>query len=300
MGRRPPGARAPKPARERGEVQPGRRRGHRDGRAGGRARRRLGRQCGTRASGFRPPTCRGSSTASSAGATSSGASAAPSLPLAALLCCPWVASPWHLQALVEIGVGGLLSLEAPVVELVGLLDRIARGAVEFRARVERDRRTARPALPLLGEDSRKLLDLLAAGWTDAEIGRALGVQSAHGEPSGRAALSGARAAEPDRAGRLGRAAGVWGPCTSRRSVRFTERSHWTEDAEAGGSGELSPQRRRTFAFPLDCIDRDKCIETAERPSAHSKAPHSLTRMSVRVQDGQETQRVDVIELNVGV
>jgi hypothetical protein len=59
-------------------------------------------------------------------------------------------------------------------------------------------------------------------------------------------------------------------------------------------------KEANFRLPSDRIDRYKCIETAERPSAHPKAPHSLTRMSVRVQDGQETQRVDVIELNVGV
>jgi DNA-binding NarL/FixJ family response regulator len=112
-------------------------------------------------------------------------SAAPSLPLAALLCCSRAATPWQVQALVEIGVSGLLSLDAPVADLVQAFGRLAEGALYLHARVlsEPPRSTgqrptsrsdpSRTAVQLLTGSDAELLQLLTRGFTDEEIGRVL-------------------------------------------------------------------------------------------------------------------------------
>src|SRR5947209_5235344 len=53
----------------------------------------------------------------------------PSLPLAALLCCPHSVTPWHLRTLVAAGVSNLLDLYATPEEVLRVLQSVAHGNV---------------------------------------------------------------------------------------------------------------------------------------------------------------------------
>src|ERR671932_2121215 len=50
----------------------------------------------------------------------------PSLPLAALLCCPHSVTPWHLRTLVAAGVSNLLDLYATPEEVLRILQSVVR------------------------------------------------------------------------------------------------------------------------------------------------------------------------------
>jgi DNA-binding NarL/FixJ family response regulator len=112
----------------------------------------------------------------------------PSLPMAALLCCPHAVTPWHLRALIATGVSNLLDLYATPEEVLRVLQSVARGDVVLHVQltntnghsvvlediiankeVNGETRSGRlPAGP-----SAQILELLVHGLSDQEIGTQL-------------------------------------------------------------------------------------------------------------------------------
>ena len=107
----------------------------------------------------------------------------PSLPLAALLCCPHSVTPWHLRTLVAAGVSNLLDLQATAEEVLRVLQSVARGNVvlhvqltnghgalleDIAAGKELNGETGSGRLP--SRTSAQILELLVHGLSDQEIG----------------------------------------------------------------------------------------------------------------------------------
>src|SRR5919202_59927 len=65
----------------------------------------------------------------------------PSLPLAALLCCPHAVTPRQLRALIATGVSNLLDLYATPEEVLRVLQGVARGNVMLHLQLRNDHST---------------------------------------------------------------------------------------------------------------------------------------------------------------
>jgi DNA-binding NarL/FixJ family response regulator len=100
----------------------------------------------------------------------------PSVPVVAVLCCPQSATPWQLQGLVRAGAS-VLDLEAQPEEAVRVLESVARGASVLHVHLRRDHRAFLHEILVGSEDATdekvRLLELLALGLPDHEIGRRL-------------------------------------------------------------------------------------------------------------------------------
>ena len=110
----------------------------------------------------------------------------PSLPLAALLCCPHSVTPWQLRALIATGVSNLLDLQATAEEVQRVLQSIVRGEVALHVRLKNahgawlEDITAGQELGgepgserLPTRTSPQILELLVHGLSDQEIGQQL-------------------------------------------------------------------------------------------------------------------------------
>jgi DNA-binding NarL/FixJ family response regulator len=110
----------------------------------------------------------------------------PSLPMAALLCCPHAVTPWQLRALIATGVSNLLDLYATPEEVLRFLQSVARGDVvlhvqltnghgalleDIAAGKELKGETGSGRLP--ARTSAQILELLVHGLSDQEIGNQL-------------------------------------------------------------------------------------------------------------------------------
>jgi DNA-binding NarL/FixJ family response regulator len=98
----------------------------------------------------------------------------PSLPIAALLCCPQSITPWHLRTLLTEGVSSVLDLQATAEETGRALEAIAGGGSVLHLRLRRPHRDIlRDVLVGRGpnETQMRLLSLVALGLTDQEIAR---------------------------------------------------------------------------------------------------------------------------------
>ena len=112
----------------------------------------------------------------------------PSLPMAALLCCPHSVTPWHLRAPIAAGVSNLLDLYVTPEEVLRVLQSVARGdfvlhvhltntnghgaALEdITAGKEGNGETRSGRLP--ARSSAEILELLVHGLSDQEIGAQL-------------------------------------------------------------------------------------------------------------------------------
>lgn len=99
------------------------------------------------------------------------------LPVTALLCCPQSATPWNLRALLAAGVSSVLDLQATSEEALRALQSVARGGAVLHLQSRGGRRGflreifagANPR----GKSQMQLLDLVALGLPDHEIGRRL-------------------------------------------------------------------------------------------------------------------------------
>src|SRR5207247_3803157 len=110
----------------------------------------------------------------------------PSLPLAALLCCPHSVTPWHLRTLIAAGVSNLLDLHATAEEVLRVLQSAARGDVVLHVQLTNGHSallediTAGQELGGAMDSGRvptttsaRILDLLVRGLSDQEIGNQL-------------------------------------------------------------------------------------------------------------------------------
>ena len=105
------------------------------------------------------------------------ASLRPDLAVVGLVCCPYAVTPWSLHALLASGIASILDLRSSKDELAAALEAIAGGASVLNVRVAwrhgpllRDmfaRDHPRADLDL------RMLELLAFGFPDHEIGRRL-------------------------------------------------------------------------------------------------------------------------------
>jgi DNA-binding NarL/FixJ family response regulator len=104
----------------------------------------------------------------------------PSLPIVAAFCCPESATAADLRGLFAAGVGGVLDLQLPPDETLRVLQGVARGQGAFHLQLAagpgtslRDLFAKEPAADELSDDDRGLLQLVALGLSDHEIGRQL-------------------------------------------------------------------------------------------------------------------------------
>jgi DNA-binding NarL/FixJ family response regulator len=110
----------------------------------------------------------------------------PSLPMAALLCCPHSVTPWHLRTLIAAGVSNLLDLYATPEEILRVLHSVARGDVVLHVQLSHGHSALLEDITagqeLGGEmdsgrapttTSARILDLLVRGLSDQEIGNQL-------------------------------------------------------------------------------------------------------------------------------
>ena len=101
----------------------------------------------------------------------------PDLPVSALLCCPHSVTPWNLRALVSAGVSSVLDLQATSEEALRALNSVARGGAVFHLQSFGGRRGILRDLlsgaELKSRTQLRLLELVASGLPDREIGRVL-------------------------------------------------------------------------------------------------------------------------------
>jgi DNA-binding NarL/FixJ family response regulator len=101
----------------------------------------------------------------------------PTLPLAALVCCPASISPRDLRTLFAGGITGVLDLEMTTDEGARALQTIAQGGVVLDLRLRRQEcellREALLESEPRGESTLRLLELVASGFSDREIGQQL-------------------------------------------------------------------------------------------------------------------------------
>lgn len=98
------------------------------------------------------------------------------LPIAALVCCPHAVTPWTLQRLLAEGVSAILDLQMGADETARTLQSVARGSSVLHLQLRRGHRqflrdllTGAPRI----ESQARLLELVAIGLPDHEIGRRL-------------------------------------------------------------------------------------------------------------------------------
>jgi DNA-binding NarL/FixJ family response regulator len=102
-----------------------------------------------------------------------------SLPISAVFCCPHAATATALRGLLAAGAQGLVDLQLSADETLRVLRGIARGQGTFHLQMVAGSRTSLVELLAnertndLSESDISLLQLLAAGLTDHEIGRQL-------------------------------------------------------------------------------------------------------------------------------
>ena len=107
----------------------------------------------------------------------------PTLPIAALFCCPHAVTFWHLRMLFGAGVSNLLDLQATGVEVLRVLQSIARGDVVFHVQLTGQHSAAVEDIATgqgLSDETVfgcqwnattvRILELLVHGLTDQEIG----------------------------------------------------------------------------------------------------------------------------------
>jgi DNA-binding NarL/FixJ family response regulator len=101
----------------------------------------------------------------------------PDLPVTAVVCCPTSMTAWGLRHLFETGVTSVIDLEATPLEFRRALRTVADGGSVFSVHLRRGQRALlREALTSRGprpETSLHLLELVAIGLPDHEIGRRL-------------------------------------------------------------------------------------------------------------------------------
>jgi DNA-binding NarL/FixJ family response regulator len=101
----------------------------------------------------------------------------PTMPVAALLCCPQAVDPWQLQSLFRSGVSSILDLQIEPEEAAQLIVQAACGAAVLHLHLRRAHRSLlRDLFVDRGAHSEarlRLLMLVARGLPDHEIGRRL-------------------------------------------------------------------------------------------------------------------------------
>jgi DNA-binding NarL/FixJ family response regulator len=108
----------------------------------------------------------------------------PPLPVIALLCCGRTSTPAYLEALLAAGVKGALDMLTPEEEILNTVQAVVRGGAVLHARFGKNGAASfgrlfdpygpgRPdaARPRLGALDRQLIELVAQGHTDQEIGK---------------------------------------------------------------------------------------------------------------------------------
>ena len=103
----------------------------------------------------------------------------PDLPIAAFFCCTRGLTPWHLEALWDAGVRGLLDLEGTTEEVGWALLRLAHGQTSVHLQLRRGAATSPATLRnspgpdsegvRLGTTDASVLSKLAQGLSDREI-----------------------------------------------------------------------------------------------------------------------------------
>lgn len=99
------------------------------------------------------------------------------LPIAALICCPYSVTPEGMRALAAAGVGSVLDLQMSADETRRALRAVAGGAavlhLSFGGRARATLHDIVSGRRHRRDDDRRLLELVAAGLPDHEIGRRL-------------------------------------------------------------------------------------------------------------------------------
>jgi len=103
----------------------------------------------------------------------------PSLPLLALVCCPQNLSAWHVEAMLEGVVSGVLDLQSTAEEVWRTLEHLSQGASVLHLHVQQSELSFLRRLVASRDLTRvgtvRLLELLALGLPDHELGRRLHV-----------------------------------------------------------------------------------------------------------------------------
>ncbi|MDP8943427.1 MAG: response regulator transcription factor [Actinomycetota bacterium] len=103
----------------------------------------------------------------------------PTLPMAALVCCSHSITPWSLRTLIAAGVSSVLDLEATADEVAHVLRSVAHGGSILRLQRRHGHKALlKDILASSGprtETQLELLELVARGLPDHEIGRRLHV-----------------------------------------------------------------------------------------------------------------------------
>ncbi len=101
----------------------------------------------------------------------------PDVPVTAVVCCPHAVNEWTLQELLASGVSAVLDLQSSAEEAERLLGSVDRGASVLHLQLKQDRRrllhdVLSPRRVRTADETR-LLELVARGLPDHEIGRRL-------------------------------------------------------------------------------------------------------------------------------
>jgi two-component system response regulator DevR len=98
----------------------------------------------------------------------------PQLPISALVCCPQAAAAANLRAFVAEGVASFLDFHLSPEDVFPVLRGVSRGSGVVHLRLNDESSTAlfsdNDGTPTLSVDERQLLDHVACGMTDHEIG----------------------------------------------------------------------------------------------------------------------------------
>jgi DNA-binding NarL/FixJ family response regulator len=98
----------------------------------------------------------------------------PDLRLLAVVCCPNPTMPWHVRSLLSNGVHEMLDSQTTPSELVERLVSLVHGGQAVRVSLHRDFGVlATVPLEPLGRDDQRLLEMVACGSSDVEIGMRL-------------------------------------------------------------------------------------------------------------------------------
>ncbi len=93
------------------------------------------------------------------------------LRMLAVLCCPNPTMPWHVRSLLSSGVHEMLDAQTTPSELVERLVSVVHGQHAVRVALHRDFGAQRAwSVEPLGRDDQELLELVARGLSDVEIG----------------------------------------------------------------------------------------------------------------------------------
>jgi DNA-binding NarL/FixJ family response regulator len=95
----------------------------------------------------------------------------PDLHVLAVVCCPNPTLPWHVRALLANGVHEMLDAQTTPNELVDRLVSLVQGRHAVRVALHRDfGALSTSALEQLGRDDQQLLEMVACGLSDVDIG----------------------------------------------------------------------------------------------------------------------------------